>query len=208
MLDPEHIYFVPSSNSEQKALEEDALRVALLPFKMNVDNSPLKQLFSEVDVCRYHDCYEEMRHHGVITTLVLRKMAIARGISGYLQPAVIKLLVMRYENETMEIFNDYYALGFQAQRSDFNLARFICKTISEYDFKNYEWHVNGDKSAPWGNSLRFMHPSQPTVQVNPKATLASTKTIRRQMGRASRAGSVEEFISRKFGAVDRSRTTG
>jgi hypothetical protein len=80
------------------------------------------------------------------------------------------------------------------ERSDFNLVKHICKTISDYDFENMEWHVDGDKPSPGGNCLRIMHPLYPELQINPVLTPTKAELVRQQLRKASQGRTVSEFM--------------
>jgi hypothetical protein len=142
-------------------------------------------------------CYE--------ITLLLRKMVKARGLCKYLPPMILHLLALRHAKEAGELHSYYQQMGFYAKRSDFNLVKFICTSISEYDFENMNWHVEGDKVGPGGTCLRIMHPLYPDIQINPPPPPIKTEVVRRQLRMASQAQTVSGFVRSKALAKGKAR---
>jgi hypothetical protein len=108
-----------------------------------------KQALLQLHLERYIDAHNDTLYYTYQITLLMREMAKARGLGKYFPPMIILLLALRYAKEGRKLEKGYYLeMGFWVIRSDFNLVKFICKNISEYDFENMAWHF--DKQAPGG----------------------------------------------------------
>ena len=92
-------------------------------------------------------------------------MARGRGIESskveYLSPSILLLFVLRYDDELYVSDRDTYLKNsFYRSFNDFRLAIYVSKRLSEFDFRNFEWHIHGDKLAH-GNAFRVFHPISP-----------------------------------------------
>ena len=131
--------------------------------------------------------------HLQYTTILLRLMARARGIEsfsrGYLWPSLLQLFVYRYFREVC----DQEVRIYSADIDHFNFAKYVCHRVSEFDYKNLIWSLDGDISAA-GESLRVLHPTYPGYYLTPNVTPETTKTIIKVLLDIVEAETPEEFI--------------
>jgi hypothetical protein len=110
-----------------------------------------------------------------------------------LSPSLLQLLVNRYDKDLNLRFGDYYDRH-PGLVDHFNVARYVCKRLCEFDYCNYIWSVDGkDVSAPGGKSLRIMHPFYPGEAPYEHITAQETKFIMKVLARAATAKTLEEF---------------
>jgi hypothetical protein len=119
-----------------------------------------------------------------------RAGAIESSKNGQLSPSIIQLFVYRYYRELRdsnpgEYFPDYI--------DHFNLARYVCKRVSEFDYHTLDWCVDGDKKAS-GDTLRIQHPAYPDYCLTQNLTSEMTKHIMRTLSQAVEAQTLEAFI--------------
>jgi hypothetical protein len=162
-----------------------------------------KQALLGLHLERYLYTYADWCYETSGITLLLRKMVEARGLRRYLPPIILHLLAFRYAKQASEVKASYYRSGvYGVERSDLNLAKHICKTLSEYDFENMGWHVDGDKPAPGGTCLRIMHPLYPELQINRSLPPNKTDLVRQKLRKASEGRTISEFLGRKVFIVE------
>jgi hypothetical protein len=110
-----------------------------------------------------------------------------------LSPSLLQLLVNRYDEDLDLRFGDYYDCHPHLV-DHFNVARYVCKRLCEFDYRNYIWSVDGkDVKAPGGKSLRIMHPFYPAEAPYEHITIQETKFIMRVLAKAAKAKTLEEF---------------
>jgi hypothetical protein len=133
--------------------------------------------------------------HVRYTTMILRLMAQSQGIespqTGCLSPCLLDLFVRKY-------FKELHSSSNQAEFTDsdvnhLHLAKYVCKRIADFDYRNFVWHVTFSSSAP-GTTLRVMHPLYPQYCLISDLSTQATKVIMRVFRRASQAANLEKFI--------------
>jgi hypothetical protein len=117
----------------------------------------------------------------LVAIRLFRQMARHFGIEGtgdkMLSPSLLQLLVNRYDKDLDSRFSDYYDRDPELV-DHFNVARYVCKRLCEFDYRNYIWSVDGkDVNAPGGKSLRIMHPFYPGEAPYEHITAQETKSF-------------------------------
>ena len=143
--------------------------------KVSIDDIPdhLKSIVFRQQLLKTHNhCF-----HLQYKTILLRLMALERSIEtsnfGYLSPFILQLIVLRYNNELYKSDTDTYL---NSSINHFDIAKQVCKALSELDFRNFVWHIGGDKPA-YGNTLKVFHQIYLGNYMTPNITFHTTKII-------------------------------
>lgn len=129
------------------------------------------------------------------TNILLRLMIRARAIDSIsLPPALLQLFVYRYHRDLCQ-----QSLGvYSGETLDhFNLARYVCFRLSEFDYRNRVWCVDGNIVSE-GHSLRVLLPTYPEYDLTQNFTAEKTGELCIALGKAACVETLEEFV----GATD------
>jgi hypothetical protein len=137
---------------------------------------------------RAHHRFPFLQDTAILLRLMARNQGIESSKAGYISPLLLQLFVLRYSEEIYKGQNSY-----SAQVNYFNLAKYVCKRVCEFDYGKFIWGIDGDKPLH-GDCLRVSHPVYPGYCMTPNISSQSTKLVMRVFSRMSKARSVEEFI--------------
>jgi hypothetical protein len=136
--------------------------------------------------------------HLQYTTILLRLMIRARGLdsTSYLAPSLLQFFVYRYHRDLLQQGIVVYSTE---TLDHFNFARYVCYRLSEFDYRNLVWCLNGDIRSE-GQRLRVLHPTYPEYDLMQNWTAEKTRDIMIILGDVARAETLEEFIGNNASA--------
>jgi hypothetical protein len=124
----------------------------------------------------------------ILLRLMLRNHRVEDSEVGHFTPSLLHLFVLRYYTEIHRAERDD-----TNQAAIFRLAQNVCRQLSEFDYRNFLWCVDGDRPLQ-GECLRISHPVYPGHCMTPNTTSHSTIVHMRIFARLAGASTLEDFI--------------